>query len=183
MKPKRDLIIKVLGNLAVGKNHLGKAVFAGKAFKCGDVVMKFSGPILSKNDVPKKYKGENDRYMQIDIDTYLGPSGDFDDLINHSCDPNTGLKFMDFGILLVAIKNIKKGDEITWDYSTTLFDNQWKMKCDCRSKKCRKIVDDFTLLDNHIQKKYKKIGIIPPYISKYMESEEYKLWSRRHKKC
>jgi SET domain-containing protein len=58
-------------------------------------------------------KPEDDRYVQVDKNKYLGPSGDFDDLVNHSCNPNSGLKIKNKKAILIAIKNIKKGEEIT----------------------------------------------------------------------
>ncbi len=170
--------VVVLSNFAVGETHLGKSVFAAREFKRGDVVTQFSGKILHRSEIPKKYRGENDRYMQIGIDEYLGPSGKTDDLINHSCDPNCGLKFTKSGILLVAIKNITLGDEITWDYSTTMYENAWKMKCDCKSKKCRKIIGEFALLDIELQKKYQRLGVIPPYIKAYLMSQEYSVYTK-----
>lgn len=170
--------VKVLNNFILGKNHLGKAVFAGRIFKKGDVVVKFEGEIINQKDVPKKLKGEYDRYVQIGSDIYLGPSNEIDDFINHSCKPNTGLSFSPAGIFLVAIKNIKIGDEITWDYSTTLFNNTWKMLCDCKTKECRKIISDFILLNPKIQKKYQKLKILPPYILDYMKSSEYLVYTK-----
>lgn len=177
--------IHVLNNFAVGQTHLGKSVFAARPFKVGDVVAQFTGPRIHKSKVPKRYSGENDRYIQIGIDEYFGPSEEVDDLINHSCDPNAGLKFTEAGILLVAIKKIKVGEEISWDYSTTLFENPWRMRCDCRKPNCRKIIGDFILLDKKIQDKYRKLDIIPPYIKEYMDSEEYRVYTKgvgQHKK-
>jgi SET domain len=170
--------VVVLNNFAVGETHLGKSVFAARAFKRGDVVTQFEGEILHKSEIPKSYRGERDRYMQIGVDEYLGPSGNTDDLINHSCEPNCGLKFTKSGVLLVAIKNINIGDEITWDYSTTLFENSWRMKCDCRSELCRKIIGDFALLDQALQKKYQRFGVIPPYIKAYLMSQEYSVYTK-----
>jgi len=50
----------------------------------------------------------------------MGPSGGVDDFFNHSCDPNAGLQIDGQKVWLVAIKNITQGEEITWDYSTTM---------------------------------------------------------------
>lgn len=170
--------IHVLDNFAVGQTHLGKSVFVARPFKVGDVIAQFRGPQLDKSMLPKRYSGRNDRYIQVGIDEYLGPSGEIDDLINHSCAPNAGLKFTMAGILLVAIKKIKMGDEVTWDYSTTLFENPWKMRCDCRKPYCRKIIKSFIFLDKKIQEKYRKLDIIPLYIKKYMDSEEYRVYTK-----
>ena len=123
-------------------------------------------------------EGQDDRYVQIGVDEYLGPSGEVDDLINHSCEPNTGLKFSPLGIILIAIKDIEMGEEITWDYSTTLFENSWKMLCDCKKGACRKVISDFTVLDKDLQKKYNDLGVIPPYIKDYMESDRYLVYTK-----
>ena len=170
--------IQGLGMFAVGQTHVGEAVFAARSFKSGEVVTKFKGPRIHESKVPKQYVGKNDRYMQIERDYYLGPSGGVDDIINHSCNPNTGLKFTPTGILLVAIRNIKPGDEITWDYSSTLLGSSWKMKCDCRENNCRKIIGDFTLLDKRIQQKYLCLGIVPKHIKDYMENSEHTVYTK-----
>lgn len=170
--------VKILNNFIIGKNHLGKAVFAARNFKPGDVIVKFEGEVVHKDQIPKKLKGEDDRFVQIGIDQYLGPSGDVDDFINHSCDPNAGLRFSEVGILLVAIKDIAIGEEITWDYSTTLFENSWKMLCDCKKGVCRKVVADFITLDPDTQKKYYDLNIIPTYIKEYMDSDRYMVYTK-----
>ena len=54
--------------------------------------------------------------------------------INHSCEPNCGLK----GRTVVALRRIRKGEEITIDYSTTEEDPYWRMSCSCGSLRCRK---------------------------------------------
>lgn len=170
--------ISVLSNFAVGHTHLGTSVFAGRPFKKGDVVTQFTGPIINKSELPKKYQGEKDRFVQVGLEEFMGASGGVDDLINHSCDPNTGLRFKSEDILLVAIRDIEEGDEITWDYSTTMLNNTWKMRCDCRNEGCRKIIGDFILLPAALQRHYYKLNIIPPYIKDYMKSREYVLYSK-----
>lgn len=167
----------MLNNFAIGNTHLGKAVFAARSFKKGAVVTQFTGKKVHKSKIPKSYRGQNDRFMQIGPEHFIGPSGKADDLINHSCDPNTGLKFTKSGILLVAIKDIEVGDEITWDYSTTMFDNPWRMKCDCRKDSCRNIIGDFMLLDKGTQEKYKELGVLPQYILDYMNDPSYMVYT------
>jgi len=57
--------------------------------------------------------------------------------LNHSCEPNAGIKG---SVTMIALKNIKKGEEITIDYSITEGDDLWEMKCSCGVKSCRKII-------------------------------------------
>lgn len=55
---------------------------------------------------------------------------------NHSCDPNVKSNDKDG---LVALRDIKLGEEITIDYA--LFSNKdWSMSCSCGASSCRKIV-------------------------------------------
>jgi len=156
--------IKVLNSFEVGKNHYGYGIFASRDFKINDVIVQFRGPIVSAHRVPKRLIGEKDRYVQIGEDKFMGPSETTDDFINHSCEPNSGLRFTDFGIILVAIKRIHKGDEITWDYSTTMHNNPWEMKCLCKSKHCRGIIREFKYLPMSLKKHYTELNIVPDYI-------------------
>ncbi|MEK7176740.1 MAG: SET domain-containing methyltransferase [Patescibacteria group bacterium] len=162
--------VVVFDNYIVGKNHLGKAVFAARNYKKDGVILMFKGPVVSKKDVPKDLFKHKDRFVQIGPNKFLGPSNTTDDYINHSCDPNAGLAFYDFGILLVALRPIKKGEEITWDYSTTLHKNPWTMNCMCYSKHCRKIVREFKFLPIAVKNRYLKLRILPPYIVKSMKN-------------
>lgn len=54
--------------------------------------------------------------------------------MNHSCDPNIGF---DKKYNFVAMKNLKRGDELFWDYSYDETNPHFRMKCGCKSKHCR----------------------------------------------
>jgi hypothetical protein len=120
--------------------------------------------LLSIANLPKPYTAENDYYLQIGENLFIGPSGWLDDYVNHSCEPNSGVKFDIDDIKLVAIVPIATGQEITFDYSTTMHNFDWEMNCACGSKKCRQRVKNFEELHADIQAKYIKLGIIPDYI-------------------
>ena len=57
--------------------------------------------------------------------------------INHSCSPNCEVQIIRGHIWIVAIKNIKKGDELSYDYGYE-FDKDDFMDhiCKCGSKNC-----------------------------------------------
>ena len=142
----------------------GSGVFAEEPIKAGDEILKFRGPLVGINDLPRPYTAENDYYLQIGEDLFIGPSGEIDDYINHSCEPNSGIKFDIEGITLVAIKPIATGHQITFDYSTTMHNFDYEMNCRCSSNKCRQRVKNFIDLPEETQTKYIKLGIIPDYI-------------------
>ena len=151
--------------LVVENTKIGKAVFANRSFKKGETIFEFHGEFFNHQELPRPYSEVEDHYVQIGKDLYMGPSGDIDDFFNHSCNPNSGLKISRRKVFLVAIKNIKIGEEIVWDYSTTMDQGDWEMKCGCGNKGCRGIIRDFKYLPLEVQKKYLNLGIVPKYIS------------------
>lgn len=157
-------------NLIVRKTQNGKGVFANKDFKKNEFILEFRGDLYTSEELPTPYNKTEDRYMQIGENLYIGPSGDIDDFLNHSCDPNSGVKINGKKVFLIAIKEIKKNEEITWDYSTTMDEDDWEMNCNCGSKSCRGRIRDFKYLPSDIQKKYLDLGIVPEYIQKNLQN-------------
>lgn len=45
---------------------------------------------------------------------------------------------------MVATENIKRGHEITFDYSINEEDPLWKMSCDCGERNCRKTIKAYS---------------------------------------
>ena len=70
--------------------------------------------------------------------TYLDP-GDYPGrYLNHSCEPNAAIRKVNNRIFLVAAEPIDPGDEIVFDYSTTIGDDDvWTMRCNCGESTCR----------------------------------------------
>lgn len=148
----------------VGDNHLGKAVYATCRFAEGAELMRFTGRRFHVDDIPSLMRGREDRFVQVTPDHYMGPSGQLDDLVNHSCDPNAGLRFTDDGVILVALRAIAAGDEVTWDYSTTLAQSNWHMICQCRSPECRRVIGNFDTLSPERQEFFRARNLVAPYL-------------------
>ena len=159
-----DRYRKTAGLFTIGETHLGKAVFAAAPFADGQPLLEFTGRRLPARDVPSLIRGGGDRYVQVTPDHYMGPSGRIDDLVNHSCDPNAGLRFTDHGVFLVAIRDIAAGAEVTWDYSTTLAESNWHMLCQCRSAGCRRVIGNFTTLAPDRQEWFRARNLVAPYL-------------------
>ena len=116
-------------NVIIKKSKIhGRGVFANRDFKKGDVVIKLdTSNIVSTEDLKKMSVEELKRVFFMDGKHRVAQEPE--NCVNYSCDPNTApIDFCD-----VAIRDIKKGEEIT---STPTFD---KIKnCNCGSKNCRK---------------------------------------------
>ncbi len=141
----------------------GLDVFAERTFRHGETVLQFKGPLLDF-DAIEDGSYEDAIVIQIGERTYLGPSGEIDDYVNHSCDPNAGLKFEDEKLFLVALRDISAGEEITFDYSTSMKENHTEILRRCGSPRCRGIVRDFKLLPIRVQMHYQNLGIVPEFI-------------------
>lgn len=153
-----DLTVKETG-------QYGKGVFTLYPRNIGEIILYIMGEVYDYDDIEDG--SELDKTcIQIDQRKYRGKSGKFDDFLNHSCNPNTGLILNAEKIALVAIRDIKAGEEITFDYSTCIEENHWEMDCLCGSSNCRGRIQDFSLLPKSLQQKYLKLGIVLPFIAK-----------------
>ena len=144
----------------------GRGVFAGEKIFAGEEILPFVGPFIRREDMPEVKSQDEDYYLQVGDDLFLGPSGEIDDYINHSCDPNTGVVIDGETSNLVAIQTIRRGEEIRFDYSTTMYKPVLVMKCSCGSPICRGKVVDFIYLPEEVQAKYIALGVVPEYITR-----------------
>ncbi|MEK6889245.1 MAG: hypothetical protein AABW80_04025 [Nanoarchaeota archaeon] len=62
------------------------------------------------------------------------------------------------------MKDIKRGEEILWDYEMTENSN-WRMNCMCGNKNCRRVIGAYDNLPEEVRKKYK--GYISTWLIKY----------------
>jgi SET domain len=154
----------------VGRNAKGKAIFTAKAVKAGARLLQFTGPVYEQSDLPRSLGQATDRFLQIADGYFIGPSHGIDDLINHSCNPNCGLTFTREGVTMIALRDIRKKEELTWDYSTTWLNFPGEFRCACDSGNCRQIVGDFRKLPRLTQLRYRKLGVLPSYIVEAMDN-------------
>jgi len=146
----KNIIIKQI-------NNRGKGVFALKDFKKDEFILYIDGKIIETNNPSSLQKNIQNHYFPIGQNgkkrKYVLPKSPWK-YLNHSCNPNAGIKN---NRNIIAMKQIKKGEEIVFDYAMNNHKNvidKWKMKCNCGSKNCRKIISTFDVLDNKTKKKY-----------------------------
>ncbi|MDA8389559.1 MAG: SET domain-containing protein [Gammaproteobacteria bacterium] len=118
----------------------GRGVFADCDIPAGAVLVVFKGPLLRREQVePGSY------HLQIGEDLYIGASGEADDYVNHSCEPNAGFRG---GLALCALRPIRAGEEIAWDYSCAIDEEDFPgFPCACGAASCRGVVRSFRHLD------------------------------------
>jgi SET domain-containing protein len=149
--------------LSVKDSKHGKGLFATQNISKDFPLIKIKGEQLNFSDSLEL--GEKESYcLQVDIDKYIIPDEPFI-FSNHSCDPNAGINNK---LELVTLRTINAGEELTWDYSTSMLERHWTMQCECGSPFCRQIIADFDLLPKHLQNLYTHVGIVMPFITKYL---------------
>lgn len=139
-----------------------KGVFAKKLIKKGEVFLILGGFVITeeeyKNFLKTNFKDIGQYAIKVADGFYLvsrkieNMDPEKDDFLNHSCNPNAGYKGH---LLIVAIRGIKPGEEIAYDYAMTDCDEDDYFKCHCGEKNCRRVItgDDWKRPD--LQKKYK----------------------------
>jgi hypothetical protein len=74
--------------------------------------------------------------------------------INHSCDPNVFVRTYDGIRYVVALRDIRAGEEIAYDYSVNGY-GEVVWHCSCGAARCRRLIhSDFFHLPLELQKKY-----------------------------
>lgn len=92
-------------------------IYADEPIECGQLISELKG---SKVVYKSSVYGQSNRYTDwfgIGKNTWIDPVDEFQ-YLNHSCNPSAGLMGKS-KLKLYARRDIKAGDEITIDYSTT----------------------------------------------------------------
>jgi hypothetical protein len=145
--------------LVVRRGTHGRGVFTDAPIRMETKIIEFTGPFLCyKETTPRTYA------LQIGPDLYIGESGGPDDFFNHSCEPNAGIRIEGSRADLFAIRDIATGEEICFDYSTTLDEDDFTMPCHCGTPSCRKLIRDGKYLPEDIWQRYLRLGILPEYV-------------------
>ena len=153
-------MLKRLKRFEIRKSEIGgNGVFTLGRMKKNQKGFKFADRIIKINHKPGCHCRVCCRCINIKDNLWLYPyKNSCGWNLNHSCNPNSFSK----GKFIYAFRNIKSGEEITIDYSTTNIDKKWKMNCHCKSKNCRKVIRSVQFLPRGIFRKYEKF--MQPFI-------------------
>lgn len=155
------------------KNDGQKALHAMVDYDEGQAIDHFDGLTLSREEMRALNLQKGDP-LQVGDNTFLCMSVDSDCLyINHSCDPNCFVSEYDGSYYLRTRKPIKAGDELTFDYSTTMLHGTWQLdNCQCKSSNCRGTIKPFNTLPKDLQKQYYESEQLLPFVSQYYSDNQ-----------
>ena len=138
----------------------GKGIFAKQNIKKGETIGIMRGKMVNFSVKNKKDSLANPNWIGIDKNIWIDPITPYN-YLNHSCNPNIGVRGKK---TFVAMRNIKKDEEIHIDYSITEVDTMWHMRCNCKEKKCRGVIYSIQKLPEKVYNHYL------PFISKKFQN-------------
>ena len=118
-----------------------RGLYAATNIKKNTKIIEYKGKIITVKETETNPKFDNDKAIYLfNLNKKYDLDGDFKyntaRLINHSCDPNCEVDGVGLKLWIYAVKDIKKNDELTYDYGFS-FDKDYKdFPCRCGAKKC-----------------------------------------------
>jgi len=174
--PKRKKAVRARNDAVPSKNLVearnspihGQGVYAIAPIRKGTRVIEYLGDRISHAEADRRYdkKREDDGHTFLFIASNrtvidAGIDGNAARFINHHCDPNCETVIENSRVFIDAIRNIKPGEELGYDYQLT-----WEStdepeelalyQCRCGAKKCRGTMLDREPLDKKRDKKKDK---------------------------
>ena len=144
----------------------GRGAFAGRRFEVREPVWTLRGvpssiPRLALRIALRRCRMDDPlqvgrwRYVELDEGSVA---------FNHSCDPNLGVTP---GNVLVSRRPIETGEELTYDYATTVlaspFTWTWAMPCACGTPVCRGTIRRAERLPAAVARRYLDEGSCPDH--------------------
>jgi hypothetical protein len=133
----------------------GDGVFTLGPIPAGRAVFEFGGPVVTGAQVR-----EGMRVMQIGPDAYIVEDIEADHIenyVNHRCEPNLG--FTGGDLTLHSLRPIAAGEELFWDYSTSINDPGWALPCSCGVPACRGSIQSYRDLPEHHRARLRGIAL------------------------
>jgi len=118
-----------------------RGLYAATNIKKNTKIIEYKGKIITVKETETNPKFDNDKAIYLfNLNKKYDLDGDFKyntaRLINHSCDPNCEVDGIGLKLWIYAVKDIKKNEELTYDYGFS-FDKDYKdFPCRCGAKKC-----------------------------------------------
>ncbi|MDP4262466.1 MAG: SET domain-containing protein-lysine N-methyltransferase [Bacteroidota bacterium] len=147
-----------------GNSISGFGIYASRPIRKGDIIFSGEGKaqrIITKRFVEKNWNEEqklNFRRYAYAISEEIFVLWDDDPSEwapqNHSCDANTGLD----GLNVIALRSIRKNEELTLDYSQFLDENMESFDCKCGSLNCRGLIKG--VMGNSVNQREQKVYVV-----------------------
>jgi SET domain len=132
------------------------ALFALRSFQPGEMIAEFwAGTIAAEPTYLT---------VQVDVGKHITLQPEFLQYINHSCDPNV---FFDTTLMkIIALREIKEGEEMTFFYPSTEWQMTQSFNCYCGSANCMGNIKGAAFLPEEAWKQYRLTDFIQQQLAK-----------------
>jgi len=115
----------------------GRGCFARVPLGGRKKIAEYVGERISNAEANRRARRRRLRICEVNSRWSLDGSrgGNGTHYINHSCEPNSYMKNVHGHILVLALRDIEAGEEVTIDYHSTLHSD--KKRCTCGAPSCR----------------------------------------------
>ncbi|WKZ38104.1 MAG: SET domain-containing protein [Anaerolineales bacterium] len=145
----------------------GNGIYALKPIKKGELVAVFGGVVYEWDAFIHLPDRERSLCIQVEDRHFLVPrpigEGDY---VNHSCNPNAGLSGQ---IGLVAMRDIKTGEEVCFDYAMSDTMPYDEFECGCGQPICRGRISGNDWQKPELQKRY--AGFFAPHVQRKIDTQ------------
>jgi len=146
----------------------GRGVYARTDIPKGTRLIEYTGERIGNAEADRRYEDDKMRQhhtflfilnSRTCVDAAVG--GNISRFINHSCDPNCVAWIEGQHIWIEALRDIKAGDELGYEYEYdflpgyTVEDLEF-YGCDCGSRKCRGTIVDVPRSQRHLLRELKR---------------------------
>jgi SET domain-containing protein len=149
----------ITADVQIKHNRFGKGVYATRSFPQGALVLEVHGPLVRQRSIYT---------IQIARDLHLLPRPPAK-YLNHSCDPNLGVKTNSKGLPdFYALRDIETGEHLTYDYAMTevvleeMEMGRPRVPCGCGTANCRGFLGSYRELPAEVKQRYS--GFISDYL-------------------
>jgi uncharacterized protein len=131
----------------------GRGAFATRLIRKGERIVEYKGERITSGQADRRYPlpkpGEHHHTFLFDLDNGMvvdaAVHGNSARFINHSCDPNCESVIEDDRVFIDAVRDIKRGEELVYDYNYILDEphsptTKKLYPCRCGARKCRKTI-------------------------------------------
>jgi SET domain-containing protein len=131
-------------------DHREAGIFAVRPIRKGEVLTVSAGVVIPYSKVRRLPWASRRFCFYVEHGYYLAPADPrrvgLGFYMNHSCSPNAGDRRGTLALTAVALRNIRKGEEITCDYRPVLDYNDTRYRpvvhfdCRCPARRCRGLI-------------------------------------------